>query len=50
MVVRLAGLHKFCWSNMESHSPRRTLDYYTNGASILSIPHQFQQPRNEFAT
>ena len=26
-VVRLAGLHKFCWSNMESHSPRWTLPY-----------------------
>lgn len=26
-VVRLAGLHKFCWSNMESDSPRWTLPY-----------------------
>ena len=24
---RLAVLHRFCWSNMGSHSPRRTLPY-----------------------
>ena len=33
-VVRLAGLHKFCWSNMESHSPRWTL-LYQRGVDIV---------------